>query len=256
MSTPSPLARYHQALLAVSGAPAGLNLAELVRETGLPRSTTHRIASALCGIRYLEVDSSGTYSLGPAFVELLRRSLTSDNRLPAFEPALEFLVSELEETAFFARLVDGNVNLALATTPPSLDRSYIYPGTGPRPLDACSSSKAILAFAAPELVESMFKSGKLPLDGHGSLVGFINHLHEVSRDGYAVCDGEIDEGVYSLSCPVHVGPMRGLYSIGVVGPRQRMTSVPVEQLVKTVRRAAEMASERLIKSVHVKSEKK
>ena len=246
MPTPSPLARYHQVLLAVSRRSGGLNLNELVRETQLPRSSAHRIASSLCGVGYLETDSTGIYALGPVFRELLRRSLTADNRLKAFQPALQFLASELKETAFFARFVDGAVTLAHAVTPALAERSYIYPGTGERPLDTCSSSKAILAYADQQLVQDMYEAGSLPFDNNQSLRSFMTTLRKVSHDGYAICDGEIDEGAYSLACPVPVGPMLGLFSIGVVGPSARMKSVGVDHIVRAVQAAADMASGHLI----------
>lgn len=246
ITTPSPLARYHQVLLAVSKCSGGLTLNELIRDTRLPRSSAHRIASSLCGVGYLETDAAGTYLLGPAFKELLRRSLTADNRTKAFQPALQFLVSELKETAFFARFVNGAVTLVHAVTPALTERSYIHPGTGERPLDTCSSSKAILAYADQQLVQNMYEAGNLPFEGTQCLRSFMTTLRKVSHDGYAVCDGEIDEGAYSLACPVPVGPMLGLFSIGVVGPSSRMKAVGVEHLAKVVRTAAEMASAHLL----------
>ncbi|MBX3632005.1 MAG: helix-turn-helix domain-containing protein [Simplicispira sp.] len=246
MSTPSPLARYHQVLLAVSKNSAGLTLAELTRDTRLPRSSAHRIASSLCGVGYLETDAAGSYHLGPAFKDLLRRSLTADNRTKAFQPALQFLAAELKETAFFARFVNGAVTLVHAVTPTQTERSYIHPGTGERPLDTCSSSKAILAYADQQLVENMYQAGSLPFEGNQTLRSFLTTLRKVSHDGYAVCDGEIDEGAYSLACPVPVGPMLGLFSIGVVGPSSRMKSVGVERLAQVVQAAANMASAHLL----------
>lgn len=246
MSISSPLARYHQVLLAVSKRSDGVNLNDLIRDTRLPRSTAHRIASSLCGVGYLETDVAGVYALGPAFKELLRRSLTADNRLKAFQPALQFLAAELKETAFFARFVDGTVSLAHAVTPALGERSYIYPGTGERPLDTCSSSKAILAYADQQLVQDMFEAGSLPFGNNQSLRNFMTTLRKVSTDGYAICDGEIDEGAYSLACPVPVGPMLGLFSIGVVGPASRMKTVGTDKLVEVVQKAAAMASTHLI----------
>lgn len=246
MPTPSPLARYHQVLLAISRHSSGLNLNDLIRDTRLPRSSAHRIASSLCSVGYLETDIAGVYALGPVFKELLRRSLTADNRLKAFQPALQFLASELKETAFFARLVDGSVTLTHAVTPTLAERSYIYPGTGERPLDTCSSSKAILAYVDQQLVQDMYEADSLPFENAQSLRSFMTTLRKVSTDGYAICDGEIDEGAYSLACPVPVGPMLGLFSIGVVGPSSRMKSVGVEHIVKVVQAAADMASRHLI----------
>lgn len=249
LDAPAPLARYHQVLLAVSGAVGGLTLGELGRRTGLPRSSAHRLATALCAVGYLEIDEAkGTYGFGPALRQLIRRSLTADNRLRAFRPALEHLVGLVGETAFFARLRDdGEVELVKALTPADGQRSFIFPGTGPRPLDKCSSSKAILAFADARQIEERYGSGGWPglPESTNSFQAFMAELQKVQREGFAVCDGEIDEGVYSLAVPVPVGPLLGLYSIGVVGPAQRMKAFSTEKLVASVRAAAEIATRNL-----------
>ncbi|MES2412616.1 MAG: IclR family transcriptional regulator C-terminal domain-containing protein [Pseudomonadota bacterium] len=243
--TPSPLARYHQVLLAVSKNPGGVSMHELMADTQLPRSSAHRIAASLCSLGYLETNDAGHYAFGPVFNELIRYSLTADNRLQAFQPALQYLATELNETAFFARFIGGSVDLAHAVTPAFAERSYIYPGTGNRPLDTCSSSKAILAYADPEMVRQMFDEGSLPLSGEDALQVFQDTLRQASMDGYAICDGEIDEGVYSIACPVPAGAVLGLFSIGVVGPSSRMRSTGVDRLLEVVQKAAGMAARQL-----------
>src|SRR5690606_24253792 len=153
--------RYHQILVAVSDHPAGLSLGELVQAANLPRSTVHRIATALCAVRYLRLTSESVYVLGPALIELLRRSLTGSEFSVSFQPALQFLVKELGETAFFARLSNKQVELVEALTPDAADRSYVHPGIGQRPIDTCSSSKAILAFADQNVIKNMFEASGL-----------------------------------------------------------------------------------------------
>lgn len=49
----NPLNRYHHILHAIAGRPGGLSLADLAAATGLPRSTTHRMATTLREIDYL-----------------------------------------------------------------------------------------------------------------------------------------------------------------------------------------------------------
>lgn len=248
-TTPNTLARYHQLLMAVSDHAAGLTLPELARLTRLPRSSVHRIATSLCSVSYLEFDSrTGTYLLGSALTELLRRSLVADNRLPAFRPALEYLVSKLGETSFFARLTSSGVELAHAITPQKKNHSFVFPGIGPRSLDKCSSSKAILAYAESSKVEHLLTAGALTGASGVSASHEVlkSQLREVGRDGYAVCDGELDEGVFSVAVPVPVGPLFGLYSIGVVGMSSRMKARSLIEMVAFLREAAEMASGSLL----------
>lgn len=238
--------------MAVSGQAAGLTLAELAKTTHLPRSSAHRIATSLCSVSYLKYDpGTGVYLLGPALTELLRRSLVADNRILAIQPALEYLVTVLDETAFFARMIDVEVEITDAVTPRSKSHSYVFPGIGARPLDKCSSSKAILAYVEPSKVERLVAAGAL-VDIAGtpvSLTTLKSHLRKVSRDGYAVCDGDIDEGVFSVAVPVPLGTLRGLYSIGVVGPSSRMKARPLEDMVARLREAAEIASSNLLNNM-------
>ncbi|OOG51224.1 helix-turn-helix domain-containing protein [Polaromonas sp. C04] len=249
MTVPGPLARYHQVLAAVSKHSKGLGLNELVRDTELPRSSAHRIAAALCEVGYLTCDASGTYRLGPTFTELLRYAITADWSTNAFRPALEFLVKELEETAFFARFHNDTVELTATVMPADPGRAYVYPGVGPRPLDTCSSSKAIMAFVDESVVEDMHRRGKLPF-ADGSIDAYKKVLRKVVREGYAVCDGQIDEGVYSIACPVPAGPMLGLFSIGIVAPRGRRNDRQVDKVVAVLRTGAQIASRQLTNEIH------
>nr|MBF0682047.1 IclR family transcriptional regulator [Pseudomonas sp.] len=249
MQVPSPLARYHQVLSTVAGHTHGLTLAQLVDIVKLPRSSVHRLATSLCAVGYLHLNADGAYALGPALMDLLRASLAAGKWSEPLKPALHLLASELGETAFFARLSDQRIELIDAVTPGSGDRSYVHPGTGERPVDTCSSSKAILAFAEPDVIRQLFDSSGLANNDENEWTDFNEALRKVARDGYAVCDGEIDEGVFSVACPVPVGHLNGLFSIGVVGPSGRMKKTRLEKIVRVVRSAADVASDILVGSI-------
>ncbi|WP_228772572.1 IclR family transcriptional regulator [Cupriavidus necator] len=252
MISSTPLTRYHQVLQIVAERPEGVTFTQLAEATGLPRSTSHRIAGALCAIGYLEhmEDAKGTYILGPALLSLLRSTALADSRLLAFKEALQFLSAKLGETAFCARLVNDQVQLTEAVTPPPTNRSFMHPGVGPRPLGKCSSSKAILAYADPKEVERLLNIEILPgLKENVTVNSFFAQLRKVAKDGYAICDGEIEQGVYSLACPVPVGNMMGLYSLGIVGPAKRLKAMPIGDLVNIVKSAAAIASEQLLRDL-------
>lgn len=250
MISSTPLLRYHQVLQIVAEHTEGVTFTQLAEATGLPRSTSHRIASALCGVGYLEhmEDAKGTYVLGPALLSLLRSTALADSRLLAFKDALQFLSNKLGETAFFARFANDQVQLMEAVTPQPQNRSFVHPGVGPRPLSKCSSSKAILAYTSPEEVERLLNLEILPgLKEKATAKGFLAQLRKVAQDGYAICDGEIEPGIYSLACPVPVGNMMGLYSLGVVGPATRLKAMPDGELARIVKSAAAIASEQLLR---------
>ena len=237
----NPLQRYHQILQAISSAEKGLSLLQLAVATGLPRSSVHRLATTLREMDYIAIDEmTGAFVLGDAILRLMRSAVLQETRLSSFEPALNYIVGKLDETAFLARMQHGGVDLVRALTPKRPDQSYIYPGVGVRPLDRCSSSKAILAFTDPSIVKDMLA----PLaskDHEGNLNALLEELSQVGRQGYAVCDGEIDEGVFSVACPVLFGIRDTAYSIGVVGPSARLKAHGVPHLVEVLQVAAQQA---------------
>lgn len=242
--TSGPLARYHQVIAAVASSEGGLAAIDLAKTVDLPRSTAHRIAASLCEIGYLQQTQSGTYVLGPVLDEILALRLLASDKSRVFLPALRELVVDLNETAFSARLFDGRVEIIDAVTPNGRRRSHIYPGLGLRPLDKCSSSKAILAFRDPEEVEKWLAkdaAAALGLSVTGDDRQMNVELGVVRTNGYAVCDGEIDEGVFSIACPIYLEPFGVLFSIGVTGPSARMKARPIEELVDRVRAAADAA---------------
>jgi IclR family acetate operon transcriptional repressor len=237
----NPLQRYQRILNAIATAGQGLSLSQLAIATNLPKSSVHRLATALKDINYIEIDEiTDNFVLGSAILHLMRSAMLQDMRLTSFEPALNRIVGRLDETAFLARLQLGSVDLVHAITPKRRDRSYIYPGVGARPLDKCSSSKAILAFTDRPTAKDILKP--LAEDGQrNNLRTLLKELDDVGRQGYAVCDGEIDEGVFSIACPVIFSNQQAAYSIGVVGPSARLKAHGIPTLVEVLKEAAQQA---------------
>ena len=88
MQIPTPLARYHQVLDVVAGRVQGIGLNQLVEETGLPRSSAHRLATSLCTVGYLHLNEAGLYLLGPKLMDLLKKRLSASATGPTIRPLL------------------------------------------------------------------------------------------------------------------------------------------------------------------------
>lgn len=246
MTATSLLARYHRILTAVAAAGEGLGAAEIGKATELPRSTAHRLALALCEVGYLQQDQAAIFTLGSGLDEILTIRLLSAQKSRAILPVLHDLASEMRETAFLARRRLDKIEIVDALPAPDARQSYIHPGLGERPLDRCSSSKAILAFCDESEVANWLKGGGRDSAAPAQdMASFMRELSEVRANGYAVCDGEIDEGVFSIACPVFIEPFGAVYSIGVTGPAARLRSQLTQDIAQRVRRASERAAARL-----------
>ncbi len=63
-------------------------------------------------------------------------------------------------------------------------------------------------------------------------------LERVRQSGFAVCDGELDPGVLSYACPVHLDGAGVLYAIGMVGLSQRLGRFDPQEVVAALQEAA------------------
>ena len=94
------LARYDVVLEALSLAPAGLSLIEVVQATGLPRGTVHRLLGALRDIGYIAPrDGRKVYVLGPRLLRLLHQGAAPVTLSALAQPVLSDLVARFEAGA-------------------------------------------------------------------------------------------------------------------------------------------------------------
>ena len=240
------LHRYALVLDVVAASRDGLTFVEVMRQTGLPRGTVHRLIGALVEVGYLETaNNRKIYVLGRRTLRLLHLGAPLGAVMDCARPVLERLVARFGETAFLARLASDQVESAAMVLPESERHSYVQPGRV-MPLHAAASAKAIFAFQPDATVQRALerpRSTFTPKSRTGKQQ-ILSELREVRRTGFAKCLDELDPGVSSYACPVKV---RGgvFYSVGVVGLSQRLVRVPVSELVAALREAADELGERL-----------
>ena len=217
--------RQIRLLESIAGAASPLSASDLARLTDVPRATIYRHITALVDCGFVEeTDGGNRYVLGMRFVKIALTGKSDAHVINAVSATMRRLVTNLGETAFLARYRGGRVDLIHIETPSDPAQSYIYPGLGPRPAHACSAGKCIAAFIAPELRADLLDTHPMRFTPNTVVdpEQIERELIQVRRYGYAVCDGEIDEGVASVAVPVNVDRLDAIFSIGVVGPSSRI----------------------------------
>lgn len=212
-------------LEAIAGAPNPVSATDLASMTGVPRATIYRNIASLIDCGFVEeTEGGGRYVLGMRFVKIALTGKSDTHVINAVSATLRKVVADLGETAFLARYRGGRVDLIHIETPSDPSVPYVYPGLGPRPPHACSSAKAIAAFILPELRDDLLDAH--PMRFTSSTITdpdlVARELAQVRRYGYAVCDGEIDEGVTSAAVPINIDRLGAVFSMGVVGPSARI----------------------------------
>jgi DNA-binding IclR family transcriptional regulator len=234
------LGRYAYILDTLAAAPEGLTLTEIMQTTGLPRGTVHRLLGALLEVGYIEpVEGRKVYVLGSRLLHMLHLGTPAELVDRLVGPILDRLVAQFRETAFLAKLEGREVRSVAMTLPPSGGQSYVQPGRE-MPAHAAASAKAIFAFQDEAVVTEVLAQ---PLEKFTNKAitdpaAVRAELENARRDGYAVCDEELDPGIYSIACPVHLEDLGVIYSIGLVGLTERLHRFPADKIVAGLNQAA------------------
>ena len=178
-----------------------LALADLVAMTGLSRTTTHRLASALEVHGILRRDADGRFALGFRLIELGREAAESVPLAEVARPALARLRDETgESTQLYVRDGDRRVCVAALESPHGL--------------------RTIVALGAALPLE-LGSAGKV-------LVGGVD---------WAESAGEREPGVASVSAAVRDGD-GVVAAVSVSGPIDRTTRRPATRYLAAVQEAA------------------
>ena len=195
-------------------------LADLVRETGLPRPTAHRLAVALEEHALVVRDRAGRFRLGG---RLVGWGAAAGAGLALVEPAravLEHLSAETGESAqLYVREGDQRVCVATHERPTGL-RDTVAIGAM-MPLTKGSGGRVLLAWAGDR--------DRFDVDA--------GVLAAVRTAGWAATVGEREPGVASVSAPVRVGG-EVVAAISVSGPAERLGPDPGSRFADPVVAAA------------------
>lgn len=179
-----------------------LSLADLIRATGLPRSTTHRIAEELLSLGWLARTGDG-YQLGMRMFEMGELAPIQRNLSQVALPHMEDLRTATGASVHLA-ILDGTEVvylqvLAAKQAPPMNSRRG-----GRLPAHVTGVGKAMLAFADPDLVQRVLATGlprltprSITTPGH-----LRRELAAIQASGIAYDREESNLGVLCAAAPV------------------------------------------------------
>lgn len=220
-----------------------LGLSQLATASGLPLPTIHRLVRTLVDLGYVRQEPSRQYVLGP---KLIRLGETSSRMLSVWaRPHLTHLVDQFGESANMAML-DGDQIVYLAQVQ-SRHSMRMFTEVGRRVLPHCTAvGKAILSQLPETEVRDLLHRTGMPKHTETTITDveeFTTQLHKAQADGYALDEGEQEQGVRCVAVPVPDAPSRLAMSIS--GPAGRMTESLLQQAVPMLTQAAKALSDDL-----------
>lgn len=246
---PPKLERSVLILESIAVSEDGLALSEIAARLDLPVPTAHRLTRNLLRVGFLEGEGGRSrYRLGARLLRLAHAGLSDESIRIAVTGLLQGVADQFDETAYMVRLQGGELKLLTAVFPSLTARMVIHPGDH-FPVNSTAAGKAIMAFQ-PEAIAERSIEGPHEKYRPGTITDPIKIRKELARvreEGYAVSDDEFDAGVFAIACPVRVGGAGVLYSVGVVGLRERfLMRYERDHIVAVLKPAAENLGQMLM----------
>lgn len=222
-------------------------LSELARETGLNKTTTHRLLAVLEREGLLGRAADGErYVLGPEIVVLGGRALRANNLRAVARPELERLAAETGETASLEipagremLVIDEIVGGHLMSGVPDLGSRW--------PLHASSTGLVTLAYLPEAAARALLPTSLRPVTAHtitarGELWA---ELDAVRSRGYSIGDETLEVGLIAIAAPVFNHDGQVVAAVSIAGPKLRLPPERVAHIGGQVRAAADCISARL-----------
>jgi IclR family transcriptional regulator, pca regulon regulatory protein len=180
-----------------------LTLSDVARRTGLTRAAARRFLLTLAALGYVRTDGRW-FSLSPRVLELGYAYLSSLSLTDVAEPHLERLVAEVHESSSVS-VLDGEDIIYVARVPTSRIMAVSI-NVGTRfPAYATSMGRVLLAGLSDEALDAYLGAVELrPLSPRTvtSVEALRAELAKVRRQGWALVDQELEEGLRSVAAPI------------------------------------------------------
>ena len=225
MSTIRTLDRALSILRIVASKPQGIGVSAVAAELGVAKSTVSRLLNAMSSWELVERTAENRFRLGPEPVRWVGQQAFTTT-LPALaRPVLQQIADETGEAAAICVLRGFQVLY--------LDHVQSYQDIQVRdwkgelvPLHVSSSGKVLLAFSAPDFIETFLQRPLLPFT-HKTIVDSERLREELTAAqnlGFAITDEEYGEGIIGLAVPVFNRQGDVVAAVNVYGPKFRLDS--------------------------------
>ncbi len=224
-----------------------LGITDLACATGLPKSTTHRLVTALVNEGLLVQDEdSHKYGLSLRITELGANILSSLTVRKLARPILMELRDSTHESVHLA-VLEGMEAVIIDT-----EDSYFFiravnvPGQH-LPAHAVSTGKVLLAYQWEPLLHEILSHTTLTRYTERTITDtrmLLDELRRIRTLGYAISCGELEDGIDAVAAPIfdHLGTVVASVSLG--GPSERCRPKQAEHIA-AVTRAGQQISQTL-----------
>lgn len=229
----------------------GLALSQIANYLGLNASTLHHILETMRDRGYVDQNSvSRRYYLGPKVLHLASGFLRELNLHTLALPHMVELSNSCREKVLL-RILGHDGLITLAKVDPNQNIALHTPIERIRAPHANSSGKVLLAALTCEDRRRLLTRIGLPRLTDATIIDLSvleEHLAQVSRQGYAIGRGEMDEGICGVAAPIRDRSNAVVAAVSVAIPAYRFVPELEEWLVRSVPQTAARISQELARA--------
>jgi IclR family acetate operon transcriptional repressor len=218
-------ARVLQVIHEIANSTCGLNLATLVKLTGLPKTSLLSLLRSLEASNYV-INVSGSYRLGQETLSVARAITASDRLLPNIRAAMHSLHVSTGETILFSVLAaDAPEAESIEVIETRKPIRLSFPVGVRRPLHASSIGKLLLAYQAAEWIKAHVSSNNLaPYTSHTitSRDELLSELDHIRTTGISVSHQGMFEDASGISVAVWNGNNEVIGGLSLIAPTYRL----------------------------------
>ena len=215
-----------------------LGITDLANATGLPKSTTHRLVTALVNEGLLVQDEdSHKYALSLRVTALGASILSSNTVRKSGRPMLMELRDQTRESVHLAVLEGMEAVIIDTEDSYFVVRAVNVPGQH-LPAHAVSTGKVLLAYQWEARLREIIHHARLETYTERTITDphlLLEELRRVRTLGYAISCGELEEGIDAVAAPIfdHMGTIVAAVSVG--GPSERCRPKQAEHIAAVTR---------------------
>lgn len=237
-------------LRAATHSDSGLRLTDLAQASGLSKSTTHRILSALVSHGLLQISAqTRMYTPGIDMYQLGRAAARHFSLIDIARPALQRLADATEDTVYLS-VIDGHeavcADRIIGAYP--IKTLTLAPGNR-RPLGVGAGALALLAALRDKEMLAVVhdESRRRPDYAHFTASVLHRLVNDTRRKGYSYNHERVFKGMSAVGVAIPGLDGQAIGAVSVAAISSRMTSARylgiVEQMKKECRAIAKLASQ-------------
>lgn len=235
------VAKAFEILNILGAGPREMSATEVAHSMRTNLATTHRFLVTLEGLGVVSRTPHGRFQLGLALAKLGKRVESDKVLADHVQSHLEALATEFRELAHCA-VRHNTVAINVATALPGRSLAIDVAEGETMPLHCTAAGQVLLAALDPNVRDRLLEHLDLAARTDRTVVDrrvLAQRLVAIAGQGFAIDDGEWEEGVRSVAVPVHLGRGHGCAALALSAPASRLQGEVLQRALVALRAHAE-----------------